>query len=152
MGARGPQPKPTALRVLEGEKRPSRINANEPRPAEGLPECPGGVTVEVRAVWDYYIAQAEIMRTARPPDRDALHAYCEAVVLHRRAVKLVERDGVLIVGALGGLVRNPALTVVKQAAETIKVFGREFGFTPASRVGMTVTGADDDKGAQRLLG
>jgi len=78
MGRRGPAPKPTALRILHGD-RPSRINVDEPIPDRGLPECPDGVSDEVREVWDDTVRQLDVMGVASRADRDALRCYCEAV-------------------------------------------------------------------------
>ncbi len=37
MGQRGPAPKPTALRILEGNPGKRPLNASEPRPRAGRP-------------------------------------------------------------------------------------------------------------------
>jgi P27 family predicted phage terminase small subunit len=132
MGRRGPQPKPTNLRLLHGDRK-DRINVNEPQPVDGLPKCPDGTTAEVRVIWDYTLSHLGHMRLATPADRDALLAYCEAVWTHRRASELMAKSSVLIQGLHGGLVRNPALQIQRDAAMVMRAYAHEFGLTPAAR-------------------
>ncbi|MEV2277858.1 phage terminase small subunit P27 family [Nocardiopsis sp. NPDC049922] len=133
MGKRGPRPTPTNVRLLRGDRR-DRVNTDEPMPADGLPECPDDASPEVREVWDYTVDQLAAMGTATPADRDALRAYCEAVVTHRKACALLAKSGILIRSAKGGaLVRNPVVQVQRDAAATLRGFAQEFGLTPSAR-------------------
>lgn len=137
MGKRGPAPRPTALKLIEGVK-PSRINADEPVAADVPPEAPDDISAEVREVWDYTLGELEIMRLAKAADRDALRCYCEAVVSHRKASAVLAASPILIKGIHGGLVRNPALAVQRDAAQLIRAFAQEFGLTPSARSGIAV--------------
>jgi P27 family predicted phage terminase small subunit len=132
MGKRGPAPKPTALRLLHGD-RPSRVNTDEPIPDRGLPECPDDVSDEVRAIWDYTVRQIDVMGMSSRADRDTLRAYCEAVITHRRSSALLAKSEVLVKSALGGPVRNPAVAVQRDAAQTLVRLAQQFGLTPAAR-------------------
>lgn len=132
MGKRGPAPKPTALRLLDGD-RPHRINDDEPRARLGLPVCPDEASSDVRKVWDYTLRELSVMGIAFPADRDSLLCYCEAVVTHRRACSLLAQSAILVKGLHGGLVRNPAVQIQRDAAMQIRVFAQEFGLTPSAR-------------------
>jgi P27 family predicted phage terminase small subunit len=150
MGKRGPAPKPTQLKVLHGEKRPSRIRP-QPQPREALPEAPE-MTKTAREVWDYTIRELGPMKIATSADRDALAAYCEAVAIHRRATRLLAQEELLIEGQRGNLVRNPAVQMQRDAAQTMKAFAAEFGLTPRARAEFKVAdagGESDD--VQALL-
>lgn len=151
MGERGPAPKPTALRVLHGETRPSRVNANEPMPRAGLPDAPSWLEPATREVWDRTVAELAHMRVLTSADRDALVVYCQAVVHHARAVREVAATGLLIEGKDGYPVKNPAMQFVRDQAVLIKVMAGQFGLTPAARVGLTTGDAPDVEGAARLL-
>lgn len=151
MGKRGPRPKPTNLRVLHGDRK-DRINTSEPTPPAGVPEAPEELSDEVRAVWDYTVAQLAVMETATPADRDALVCYCEAVVTHRKASRLLARSNVLVKGRNGQeLVRNPVVQVQRDAASTIRGFAQEFGLTPSARSEISMGERRRDAGAERLL-
>lgn len=142
MGKRGPAPKPTALRLIEGD-RESRINRDEPVARDGAMECPDDTPDDVRAVWDYIVAELEHMGTAAPADRDSLLCYCWAVVNHRNASALVARYGLLVPDKkYGGVHRNPAIIEQGKAAAIIRAFAQEFGLTPSAR--STLKGRDQD--------
>lgn len=133
MGKRGPAPKPTALRILDGDRNKKRINLDEPHARVGLPVCPDEVSSDVRQVWDYTLRELSIMGIAFPADRDALLCFCEAVVTHRRACAVLAQSAILVKGLHGNMVRNPALQIQRDAAMQIKVFAQEFGLTPSAR-------------------
>lgn len=130
-------PKPRALKLLHGDRK-DRINDNEPIPRDVLPVCPAVASPDVRDVWDYTLGELVAMRTAAAPDRDALFAYCCAVVTHRRATELVERTGLLMKGTSGIPVKNPAVAMVRDAAYTVRLFAHEFGLTPSARTRIEV--------------
>lgn len=142
MGRRGPAPQPAKLRLLQGA-REDRVNRREPIPRGLPPKCPAGVAREVRAVWDYTVAELAHMGTTFAADRDALICYCEAVVAHRKASTLLAKSEVLIKGIHGNPVRNPALQVQRDAAQTIRAFAQEFGLTPSARARIEVKGQGD---------
>jgi P27 family predicted phage terminase small subunit len=149
MGRRGPAPKPTKLRLLHGDEE-RRINRNEPQPTEGPPEAPAELDETSRAVWDYIVGELDAMGLANRPDRDQLFAYCEAVSLHAKAVKMVHAAGPLIKDKDGYVRLNPAVRVQHQSARTMMLYAREFGLTPAARVHLTAQKVAEDH-AERLL-
>ena len=144
MGRRGPAGKPTVLRLLDGD-RADRINTNEPVPIAELPVCPDDASPEVREIWDYTVEHLDAMGIAKAADRDALFCYCQAVVVHHKASLLLSQSPVLIKGTMGGLVRNPALSIQRDAAYTVRQFAQEFGLTPSARSRVTAE-TDDDAG------
>jgi P27 family predicted phage terminase small subunit len=147
----GRPPKPTALKLLHGETRPSRVNPNEARPRDALPVPPEWLSDEVRAVWDRVVDELRHMRVVSAADTDALVVYCQAVVHHREAAELVNREGLLLAGRDGGWVKHPAMQFVRDQAVLIKVMAGQFGLTPAARVGLSTGDAPDVEGAARLL-
>lgn len=151
MGARGPAPKPTKLRLLHGD-RPARTNQDEPAAPTGPLVCPPGVSAEARAVWDYALANLIVMDVATPADRDALLCYCEAVVMHRRASAEMDTAPLMIEGITGAQIRNPVFSMQRDAATAIRAFAREFGFTPSARSDIHAGAArGNGNGAERFL-
>ena len=128
--------KPTNMRILHGETRPSRINRNEPRPRQLLPEPPDWLSPDARAVWDRILPELAHMRLVTAADRDALVVYCQAVAHHAQAVREVNERGLLVPGREGNLVKNPACQFVREQAVLVKVMGQQFGLTPAARVSL----------------
>lgn len=152
MGERGPKKRPTKLALLHGERK-DRINDDEPTAPDGMPEPIEDLSPEVRAVWDYTLAQLRVMKLATPADRDLLIAYCEAVVTHRRASAFLARSNVIIQTRAGGFAKSPAVQIQRDAAMTARALGREFGLTPSARsdIHMHAGRTGDGKDPARLL-
>jgi P27 family predicted phage terminase small subunit len=152
MGKRGPAPTPTNLRLLRGESRPSRINADEPVPGNRQPEPPVDISPEIRAVWDRVVPELRVMGVLAGADEDLIYAYCVTVVKYRDAVKLLDNAGLLIRGRDGGVVKNPAVQFVRDFGAQLRVLGNEFGFSPAARVGLSTKDKPSaGAGAERYL-
>lgn len=147
----GRPPKPTALKLLHGESRPSQVNYNEPKPRSASPVAPDWLPGPVRDVWDRVLPELEHMHVITAADTDALVVYCQAVVHYEEACRVVNADGMLIVGRGGELVKNPAMQFVRDQAVLIKVMAGQFGLTPAARVGLSTGDIQDVTGAERLL-
>lgn len=149
MGRRGPAKRPTTLRLVEGA-RPDKVNQAEPKPVPVSPEPPDHLSTDVREVWDYTLGQLERMHIAFASDRDALVAYCEAVVMHRRAsiaLAGVGMEGELLMpGANSGWVRNPIAQMQRDSAALIRAFAQEFGLTPSARASIKSEKPADNAG------
>lgn len=144
MGKHGPPPVPTQLRLLRGEKRPSHVNLREPIARDALPEPPEGMAEDVREIWDYTLGELTAMKIVSSADRDTLRCYCEAVVAHRKASEILGKTAVLVRGLHGTMVRNPALQIQRDAAQTIRAFAQEFGLTPSGRTRIVAEGGRAD--------
>jgi P27 family predicted phage terminase small subunit len=166
VGARGPAPKPTRLRVLHGG-HPERINRSEPQPAPLPVEPPPYLSQEARRKWDELAPHLEVMGVLTAVDVDLLAAYCECFARWRRLAQLaassppVFRRGAKPEG--GGakpegdkaegdtvLARNPLWSQVRDAEAALRVMAREFGFTPSARSGLRAQ-ASMAGAAERLL-
>lgn len=158
MGARGPAPKPTALKQLAGNPGKRAPNKNEPRPVAKKPKMPAHFTPQIAeqdAAKEWAVQQREFFELARAEwrrvarelgnvpglltsvDADALAMYCET---YARWVQASQKL------AAGGMVEklktktgseyyaiSPYMTIVSQCVGTMKQFLSEFGMTPASR-------------------
>jgi len=152
MVKRGPAPKPTNLRLLQGETRPSRVNHDEPQPANKEPVPAEWFTPAVREVWDRTVRELRIMHLLAAADQDALAVYCQSVVNYQEAVKLVNAAGLVMRGRDGGVVKNPAIQMVRDFGAQVRVMANEFGLTPAARVGLsTKEKPSAGAGAERYL-
>lgn len=79
MGLRGPQPKPTALRVLEGNpgKRALDLSAGV-NPRVEIPDAPRHLGKEARKEWKRITPILEELGLISGLDRTALGMYCQA--------------------------------------------------------------------------
>lgn len=160
-GGQGRPSKPTALKVLHGDK-PSRINTNEPIPDQGDIRPPEWLvmldaessagTETALAVWHRMAPDLIAKGVLTAWDVEGLAVYCDAVIKHRQASIEVARNGMTIQGSQG-TTKNPAVTAMKDCAELMNRYGAKFGLTPSDRAALSLKGDDDgSKGAGRLLG
>jgi P27 family predicted phage terminase small subunit len=139
MGKRGPKPKPTALRVFEGD--PGRLlgkRSGEPAPAIGsaVPAPPDWLGEVGQAVWREEAPKIHALRLLTEVDCRLFALYCEAWEDFAAARALIAKEGLIAVSDKGAEYQHPAVGVKNKAIQRIKQIGAEFGIGPASRVGM----------------
>lgn len=158
MGARGPAPKPTALKQLAGNPGKRALNAAEPRPRAKRPKMPAHFTpviAEADGKKDWAVQQREFYELARAEwrrvvrelgnvpnllkgiDADAIAMYCETYARWVQASQKLAQGGMVekLKTKTGGeyYAISPYMTIVSQCMATMKQFLSEFGMTPASR-------------------
>lgn len=149
MGQRGPQPKPTALKLLEGNPGNRRLNRNEVQPVGRL-ERPSHVTGPAAEEWDRVI-------NSMPPgfytaaDVPTLVTYCIAWVLYRNAVAVIARKpeeggGMEAKGSQKQPVAHPLLAEVKGFSKLILQCGDRLGMSPAARARLEAPDNEDPHG------
>lgn len=151
MGRRGPAPNPTALRLLHGETKPSRINRNEPRPRRLLPEMPDWLSGGAAEEWERVMPDLIAMGTASAADTIPLACYCEAVARFKVASDLVAKAGLMIRDRDGQVRKNPAVGQARDAAWEVLRWAREFGLTPAARQPLRIEHTISGLSSERLL-
>lgn len=136
MGERGPAPKPTRLKVLSGETRPSVINYAEPIPAAGNLNPPADLRDDARAIWNSVLDALGATGVLTSADKHLLRLYSEAMARYLEAEAMLAKTGPLLKGRDGTFVKNPLHQIVRDNAESVKKYARELGLTPAARVGL----------------
>ncbi|ABP60330.1 phage terminase, small subunit, putative, P27 family [Enterobacter sp. 638] len=66
-------------------------------------------------------------------DLAVLERWCVAYEFWRRAVRNIANDGLTIVGAMGGKIKNPELTAKKEQESEMSSTGSMLGLDPSSR-------------------
>jgi P27 family predicted phage terminase small subunit len=144
---RGTKPKPTAIRVLQGNPGKRPLPKREPRPPDaGVPEPPAALSEIARAEWITVAPVLHRMNLLSEIDRQALAAYCEACARWAVAQTAVNemargdpRTGGLLIKSPNGIVyENPLVGIARRAALDAVRFGAEFGMTPSSRTRLDV--------------
>lgn len=135
MGRRGPTPTPNAIKLRQGETRPSRINQLEPLPRLASPQMPRGMDEAAQRVWRRVLREMRGSDVILAADADVLRCYCEAVSRYAAAAELYARSSPLL-SRDGELVKNPLHQVVRDNADAIRLFARELGLSPSARAGM----------------
>ncbi len=143
MGLRGPAPKPTALRVLEGNLGKRPLNPHEPKPRKAVPRCPEHLDERARKEWRRLVPVLQRMGVLTEADGLALANLCQTYSTLIRAQEKLNESGILYQTPSGYVMQNPLLSVVNQRVDTITKLSREFGLTPAARTRI-VAQVDDD--------
>jgi len=153
MGKRGVPGKPTALRVLDGD-RPSRINRDEPVPAQGgLVEPTIALSDEARAVWDRLAPDLIAKKVLTGWDADAFTTFCATAATYRAASESLAVEGMVARGAAGGVIKSPYWQIMRDCVAVMTTIGSRFGLTPSDRAQLKIGGSEESgRGAERLLG
>jgi P27 family predicted phage terminase small subunit len=149
MGKRGPAPKPTAVRLLHGDRR-DRINVGEPQPPPGELSCPDWLPARGRQLWDELAPELEARGVLTLWDADAFAGVCWWWATFRDAQERIDADGVLVKGYRGSRVKHPAHQVARDAWAMFLQAAARFGLTPSDRSQLDVGGKQAHP-AERLL-
>jgi P27 family predicted phage terminase small subunit len=157
MGLRGPAPKPTALKILQGNPGKRRLNQNEPKPALGMPRCPAWLDDEAKACWKRIVPQLQAMGVLTLIDADALTNYCDTWSRWKKAVLFIQKNGDVYVqkdesGAIKYIQQLPQVAIARNLLAVLNRYQQEFGLTPAARTRLTIAEQDDSPGLMEFLG
>jgi len=132
-GKQGARPKPTAVKVLQGNPGKRALPPHEPQYEVRLPKPPEELTPAARAIYrrvGALLVKSGVMTVA---DGVALARYAEAKARWLAAVETLGKEGELIPSADGELIPNPLRRVARQAHEEMRQLEAAFGLTPLDR-------------------
>lgn len=149
----GRRPKPTHLKLVQGNPGKRAINRSEPKPRRVLPSPPAHLRARAKVAWGYVSAQLDNMGVLTEADALALERLCEcyadlldAQASLDKAVIVPNADGDPFVLAKAGestyatrgkegwmLRTRPEVAQIADADRRFKSYLVEFGLTPAAR-------------------
>jgi P27 family predicted phage terminase small subunit len=150
----GRKPKPTHLKLLEGDPNKCRINMDEPKPYPKAPKVPTWLSREAKAEWRRLAPQLEAIGILTELDMAMFASYCAAfgkLVWAEKMIKQQRKEGAKLSGGLimqtptGAYQTNPYVWIYNKALEQIRNFGSEFGLSPSSRTRIKVVKPDTDE-------
>ena len=133
MATRGRKPKPTNLKVLEGNPGQRPLNDNEPKPDKKAPTCPAWLEPEAKKEWRRMSKQLEQLGLLTELDRAAFAAYCQAYARWKEAEEFITKHGSMIRTPNGYLQQVPQVSIAQTYLKIMNRFAEQFGLTPASR-------------------
>jgi P27 family predicted phage terminase small subunit len=133
MGFRGPAPKPTVIKKLQGNPGKRPLNANEPQPTAGLPHCPDHLDDIARKEWQRVSKLLLGMKVLTEADYIALATLCQAYSTLIAAQKQMNKSGILYKTKSGYIQQSPLLGIITAQTTIVNKLLSEFGLTPASR-------------------
>jgi len=130
--------KPTRLKVLENTIHKERLNPNEPQPKVVEQKPPKDLDRDARRVWRKIEPKLRQLGLLTEVDGDALGILCQ---IRARLVQIHK----LIEGTEDMAVRTKLMADERRYNNQFRQYAKEFGLTPAGRVGLSVnTSADSD--------
>jgi P27 family predicted phage terminase small subunit len=158
---RGRKPKPTNLKILEGNPGQRPLNKNEPKPKAERLRCPGWLSKEAKREWRRIAPELYRLGLLTVVDRMALVAYCEYWAEYERLQKGINRRG-RTYSSRGGKGKGsgkgryrqqtPEVSMRNKAFANLLKLCAEFGFTPSARGRMSIPGVGEpDEGMERFL-
>lgn len=138
---RGRKPKPTKLKVLEGNpgKRPLK---KHPQPEPTAPTCPSWLSPPAKTEWRRIAPELERLGLLSRLDRTALAGYCQNLATVKIATQAINQHyreyGKLTTtytnkGGATNEIPIPELRIARDAWNLVHRFESEFGLTPSSR-------------------
>ena len=138
----GRPPKPTRLRILEGNPGKRPLNKAEPQPSLGLTvQCPAWMSVEAKRIWRKLRPILERMGVFTEADAWALAMLCETLAEFRAAREVVRAEGAttLVVTQSGvSDQERPEVKIAQNAFVRARQMMQEDGLTPSSRSRLSV--------------
>lgn len=150
MAQKGPKPKPTQLRILEGNPSRRPLPKNAPQPAVGLPQPPKDLSATGKQIWRSLAKQLTSCKIATKLDAAAFELLVRAMTDHHDASAEVARSGAVWMdgdGAIPKFAYSPYWVIQQRSFKAVVSLLREFGMTPSARTGVQMvpltTHADD---------
>lgn len=131
----GRPPKPTALKVVQGNPGKRALPKNEPAPEalRDVPEPPYWMAETAAEVWHRVAPWLTETKILAATDLHNLEAFCVAYQRWREAQDDIDKNGLVVTGAQGGPMKNPACTVANESLRQVATFGAALGLDPSSR-------------------
>jgi P27 family predicted phage terminase small subunit len=130
---RGRRPKPTALKLIDGNPGRRPLNLHEPKPDRAIPTCPAHLMPTARAEWKRLAHELDRLGILSNLDRAALAAYCQAYGRWVEAERKLKETPTLLRTPSGYVQPSPYLAIANRQMELMHRFMAELGLSPASR-------------------
>ena len=144
MSTPGRKPKPTALKILEGNPGGRKLNENEPKPRPLVPDCPRWLSGKARKVWEKLAPMLGNMGVLTEADEIALAVTCSLYARYKDLERIIDKKGYTGKSSKSGKRAMPELAMSRDCLRLLKSFLSEFGLTPSSRSRINLTPPEND--------
>ncbi len=143
MGARGPKPVPTAIKLQRGTFRADRAVANEARPI-GKPTCPKWLNADAKKEFRRVVKMLSAMGLIGAVDGNAIIRYATTWVRWRQALQMIEKAGEVSVykdaeGKVKAIQPSAFASIIRGLSEELSRIETAFGMNPSARSRIEVT-------------
>ncbi|MBA7595530.1 hypothetical protein ES703_02494 [subsurface metagenome] len=138
----GRKPKPTKLKIIEGNPGKRPLNENEPIPQSIAPECPDWLSDDAKKEWKRLAPELERLGLLTVLDMAAFAGYCQSYAKLKKAEQFIKKHGTTYrlpkkdkKGKIISIYHAPypEVAIANQCLKHIRAFAAEFGLTPSSR-------------------
>ena len=152
----GRKPKPTYLKVVEGNKGKRPVNKSEPKPGQASTMPPPYLIPEAKKIWKRLVPELKKLHLFTKIDRDMFAAYCTALARAKEADAAVTEHGLTYTSysEKGGetIKRRPETIILTEQLKLAKALAAEFGLTPSSRTRFDGMGSEANDDEDFLFG
>ena len=135
---RGRKPKPTHLKLIEGNPGKRPINGREPKPPTDQPTCPAHLSPTAKAEWKRRAATMNAIGLLTRIDRTVLATYCQAYGRWVEAERKLAETPPLLKTPAGYVQVSPWITISNKQVELMTWLMAELGLTPSARSRLAV--------------
>ena len=129
----GPKPEPKNLKLLKGEKRPSRVNYDEPEFESNEIAPTQELSEEELQCWHHALKVLSPGRILTNADCNMLTHLVQAEAQYQEHLAFCKEYGNYASGAAGQKVLSPAFKAMMEWEKRAADLWKEFGATPSSR-------------------
>ena len=155
MGKRGPNAKPTKLKVLQGNPGKKKLNENEPMPKEYKepPKPPHYLDYYAKKEWERQIEHLTNTGLVTQADLTMFQEYCE---FHAHCVRLhmeIRENGYEFRTGENNHYhqRMPSTSVLKDYIKIKTNLAEQLGLTPSARTNIEVDSGNDGPSVEDIL-
>ncbi len=130
---RGRKPKPTALKLVDGNPGKRPIRGAEPKPPTALPTCPAHLSPTAKTEWRRLARILNEIGLLTQIDRTVLAAYCQAYGRWVGAERRLAETPPLLKTPAGYVQVSPWITISNKQVELMTRLMAELGLTPSAR-------------------
>lgn len=138
----GRKPKPTNLKIIEGNPGKRPLNLNEPKPLQIAPKCPDWLLDEAKKEWNRLAPELERLGLLTILDMVTFAGYCQSYAKLKIAEEFIKKHGTTyripkknkegeVISVY--IAPFPEVSIANQCLKQIRAFASEFGLTPSSR-------------------
>lgn len=133
-GRSGRKPKPTERKIAAGNPGKRALNTSEPD--FGIVtniDAPEWLVGHGLDLWEHLAPLLCKQHVMQATDIQNLEAYCGAYGRFRLGEESIATDGITVASPMGGVVKNPAATIINEALRQMSTYGAVLGLDPSSR-------------------
>ena len=133
MSIRGPKPKPTAIKILEGNPGKRPLNNKEPKAPQGMPECPEWLEPEAKEVWNRLCVELARMGTLTTVDREVFASFCQSYARWKEAEEFISKHGTIMRTPSGYIQQLPQVSIAQTYMKRMNETGSLLGLNASAR-------------------